>query len=260
MLLQERLIRQLIFPYVNQGGVIMKIRTDVNDVLIAHQSQSRGLNVQKPLKQQNNNVVTKSQPYNQSLADKLRLERSIGDALSIAHISQNLIQKAILVSSRLQGITSQAINTGKMNNNEVSSVLSDINATISNYGEQVIQPVQTRPIQQIDAVAGLPDIRNDLTDLKKVAENVNNSNNVAGLNTVQKTAADLNDKLEITRDIQINIQKAFVKQLDRSIPENSLNELNSAAKTADLIVSNPMQALKSQGNINPGNVETSLIG
>ncbi|OHD67741.1 MAG: hypothetical protein A2W19_12990 [Spirochaetes bacterium RBG_16_49_21] len=105
---------------------------------------------------------------------RLNAERSAGEALSIAHMSQNLIQRALAVARRLQGIASEALSTGKINIQGVNEALSDIRFVLGNFGESVTAPVQSpgRPMAKIPGVPEITDEKRAMKDIPELVSSV----------------------------------------------------------------------------------------
>ena len=60
------------------------------------------------------------------MTKRLRRERSLENALSIAQISQQLIQKVMTITQQLKQIANQAMTTGRVNTDELNRVVADI--------------------------------------------------------------------------------------------------------------------------------------
>ena len=122
----------------------MKIKTDVSDITVGKVYSKKDPN--KNISAKNFKSTQTGQINNQSnlqKAGKPTFDRSLGSAFSIAQVSNNIIQKAILISSRLKSIAAQAIASGKIDTSQMEIALSDINSTIDSYNLNVVAPIQS---------------------------------------------------------------------------------------------------------------------
>lgn len=161
-------------------------------------------------------------------------KRSITDALSISLAAQRIIQRAIEVSSRLQGMAQKAILTGKADFEEVIGAVA-----------RVRDVVQEMPDTEVASVAA--------TSLDIVPVNPSGSN--AGKS---KYLAETVTKLrEVESSVSANIS-SLGKQLEPLVSGSKIDSLSDETvtslnrETAFQITNDPKSALKSQGNIDPG--------
>ncbi len=141
----------------------MRITADVNSVIPGgiNVKQSAGvLNRKAGIKKQ---PVPASKSIQSSFVSRLQRERALGDALSIAQMSQSVIQKAMNVTSRLRSIASQAFGGSGVNTEDLNRVLSQIDNIIGEYGESVptpaVDPGQGRGSNMATAVENLERLR-----------------------------------------------------------------------------------------------------
>ncbi len=171
-------------------------------------------------------------------------EKSLGDALSIAQMSQNIIQKAIIASLRLKSIASKAMNTGKVDSQELTDAISQIQSSITEYGEKIAIPVQT-----LSKENQFSDAQNEFQSLKKTALEFNDniSRNPLAIDQVSNQLTEKNSVIE--RGI-VDIKNSMI-EISKEYPaiQNNINKLNS--DTIEMITGNSGKALVSQGNINP---------
>ena len=120
-------------------GIIMKITVDVNSVNSRVPDINSGKSLTSAAKPENRNSDSRIQ---NEVTRGLQRERSQIDALIIAQVSRDLIQKAITVSARLQSVASQAFTTGEVDTFEVRKQVSFIEADIADYGGVMSSPVK----------------------------------------------------------------------------------------------------------------------
>ena len=179
---------------------------------------------------------------------RLRIERSLGDALSIAQMSQNVIQRAMAVSLRLKNIASTAIASGNVNTQALNEALSDIRSTLSNFGEQVPNPVQLYTIPSAKIVE-MPDIRSEMKSIRDITNNLENGN-YAQASRIESVYGALNDKLKAFRVTEDNINALMKDMTAGYIPNDRARSGELTSHLKAVIVANPEYALAAQGNIN----------
>ncbi len=222
----------------------MIIKTDIKNLSLGNASFIRKT-TDVPLYgdiQENPRLSTKS------ISDRLSVERSLGDALSIAQMSQNVIQKALSISSRLKGIAAAAMATGSVNTQALNETLNDIRSTMDFYGEKVPSPLQSGAAPSAKIIE-IPDMRDALSSVRDVA------------GTLEKGIYNQSDRIEaLTRNLndlltQYRITENRITDLMRETaagftpptptrPGQLLGQITAA------ITSNPDYALSVQGNIN----------
>lgn len=196
-------------------------------------------------------TVKNRQPDSIPLKDinsRLRIERSLGDALSIAQMSQNVIQRAVAVSLRLKNIASAAIASGNVNTQALNEALSDIRSTLSNFGEQVPNPVQLYTILSAKIVE-MPDIRNEMKSIRDITHNLENGNYVQA-SRIDSVNGTLNDKLKAFRVAEDTITALMREMTAGFAPNARVRSSELASQVKAVIIANPEYALAAQGNIN----------
>jgi hypothetical protein len=222
----------------------MIIKTDVRNISISKPPMARNA-------ADVSQTVKNRQPDSTPLKDinnRLRIDRSLGDALSIAQMSQNIIQRAMAVSLRLKNIASTAIASGNVNTQALSEALSDIRSALSNFGEQVPNPVQLYTIPSAKNVE-MPEIRGEMKSIRDITHNLENGN-YAQAGRIESVYGALNDKLKAFRATEDKIT-ALMKEMTAGYASNDRahsGELASHVKA--VIIANPEYALAAQGNIN----------
>ena len=148
----------------------MKIGNDIPDII---PKNFKNLNSSNN-KSFNRKIQGISQNHSQTLGSRISSNRSIGDALTLARISQSLIQKAIIISSRLMNLASEAMTTGKIDTEEVDLAVNEINSSISTYGSEITTPVTTISDSSPN-IEPMPEFRNDMENLKDEAVKIQNN-------------------------------------------------------------------------------------
>ncbi len=164
----------------------------------------------------------------QDLANPPR--RALNDAMNIARLSQTVLQKAMMISSRLQNIATEAMTTGTVRDAELSSILADMNATLDRFGEN-IAPSTEVGIQQ--AGRSVPE---DLARAKEMTA------------SLMKKISQGGDTTGMTGEISrtaVQAEKAIltVASNDRINPDTLLRSTSAA------ILNDPDGALASQAQV-----------
>ncbi len=217
----------------------MKITTDVSsaglrppgNVLPRSSSNSRSMNVSDA-------KVT------QDVMVKMQREKSLIDALAIAQSSRELVQKALNVSSRLLSLASEAMITGRVNMDELSSQMTSINGAMGGYGERVSVPVEGTPVPVDDVQVKLDE---SFARLKEKGTDLLNGKQVAAEDFVPVTEILSGIAPEI--DDRVNTYTAELGSV-KKIEDFNFNYPGLNKSTADMVISNPVQSLEAQGNIN----------
>lgn len=217
----------------------MKITTDVN---------SAGLrptgNVLPRSSADNRNINTSDAKVAQEVIARMQREKSLVDALAIAQSSRELVQKALNISSRLMSLASEAIITGRVNMDELSSQMSSINGSMVNYGESVTVPVQGTPAPVDNVQVKLDE---SFARIKERAGEM-----VAGKPVTKKEFEPIAVNLKgiaFELDTKINNYSAELGSV-RKIEDINFNYAGLNKSTADMVISKPVSALEVQGNIN----------
>ena len=218
----------------------MKITTDVNsaglrppgNVVSRSSSDSRSIN-------------TSDAKAAQDVIVKMQREKSLIDALAIAQSSRELVQKALNISSRLMSLASEAMVTGRVNMDEVSTQMSSINGSMGNYGERVSVsvPAEGTPVPVDNVHVKLDE---SFARIKERAGDM-----LAGKPVDKKDFEPITVNLkEITSEIDVKIS-SYTAELGsvKKIEDFNFNYTGLNRNTADIVVNNPARALVAQGNI-----------
>jgi hypothetical protein len=176
------------------------------------------------------------------------IERALGDALSIAQMSQNIIQRAMTISLQLKSIAASAIASGRINQTELSQALSEMRSAFGRYGEDMAPPAQAASLRSAK-VPDMPDISADMKSLRDIAHDLHNgaTDRAAALDGVMR---GLGEKLAAFRTAGDAIT-ALMRESSAGGPAGKQflpRELVSQLK--ERIAANPSSALLAQGNIN----------
>ena len=197
----------------------------------------------------NENVLPRVSPSNANLnarasqdtVSRMQRERAFIDALTIAQSSRDIIQKALTISSQLMGLVSDAMATGRINQDQLSSHIQSINSIIGNYGEIVSTPI-TNDVQ--------PQVRNEqvrvnenFTQLRDMAVGIQ-SGRLTGPKDFEPVTKNLN---AISSELDVKINNSL-RDLGSTNRNNNFQELSRS--TGAIILNNPVYALVAQGNIN----------
>jgi len=187
------------------------------------------------------------QQLQQSIIARLATERSMGDALSIAQVSQSLIQKAIIISTQLRNIASQALITGKIDQAALSQAVSEIPGDVQREEPAVTAQLQ-RVINIPAAEMGRINAAGEIEEMSKIGEAMT-------LGTIPSAAGfdALDERLQVKSrgagEIISRIQEMMGRTLEE-YPANTEGVMNPlSARTARNIVQYPESALIAQGNL-----------
>jgi len=180
----------------------------------------------------------------QDVIVKMQREKSLIDALAIAQSSRELVQKALNISSRLMSLASEAMITGRVNMDELSSQMSSINGSMGSYGERVNVPVEGTPVPVDDVRVKLDE---SFARLKEKGAELQNGKMVAA-EDFKPVALKLKE-ISSEIDVKVNSYSAELGS-NKKIENFNFNYPGLNKSTADMVVGNPVQSLEAQGNIN----------
>lgn len=224
--------------FIPGRGISMKITTDVNSAGIRP-----GGNVLPRSNTDSRSINTSDAKVAQDVILKMQREKSLVDALVIAQSSRELVQKALNISSRLMSLASEAMISGRVNADEVSTQMSSINISMAGYGERVSAPVESPQVPVNNAQVKLNE---NFAALKEKAGDMMSGKPVAKTEFEPITAG----LKEVVSEYDAMI-KSYSKELGsvKRIEDFSFNYTGLNRNTADMVVGNPVKALESQGNI-----------
>jgi hypothetical protein len=183
-----------------------------------------------------------------TLVSRLGIERSLGDALSIAQMSQSVIERALAISSRLKSIAAGAMVTGKINAPELDQAFNEIKSALGGYGEQPYSParIQTQPSVKI---VELPDINPDIKSLRDAAKGLQEGN-YPRAESMESLRRSLNEKLSSFRASEEKITEMMRETASGYVRNNRIQSGELTSRVSAGILANPELALTAQGNIN----------
>lgn len=222
----------------------MMIKTDLSSIALNRSTLNR--DTAPPPVARNTAETSRMSPH--SIVNRLTIERSLGDALSIAQMSQNIIQKAMAISLRLSNIAASAMASGRINTQELNETLSDIRSALGSYGEEVPAPMQIGSAPSANR-GGTPDVRNAVKSIQAIAHNLQNGDNNQS-ESIEAVRRHLGEQLNNYR-LSENRITALMRE---TAPETAATAPLTAGALADQIrtsiEANPQRALSIQGNIN----------
>jgi hypothetical protein len=214
----------------------MKITTDLSQVLSTRPQVQAPRSPQIPSMKHLEQVQVR---IDQSIADRLTMERSLNDALSITQMSHSVLQKAMVVSSRLRNVAEQTIMSGRTDSGELQTAMAEIQGAMQQYGERIAAPaVQATPLAQ-----------NGVERVIAAAEAFR-SGTVPGTQELNAIDRQLSGSLTETGRTVEQLQERL-QTLARSLPEPAaFNPGSAVPETARMITENGTLALNVQGHIN----------
>jgi len=228
----------------------MKITSDVN--LLNRRVPDINPGKNPVILPQPDNRTSDSQIQNQVIRG-IQRDRAQLDALIIAQVSRDLIQKAITISARLQSAASEAFTTGRIDAVEVKNQLSFISGDIADYGGMVAPPVN-------------PQLRNQGGGEVVVAEQFNRIREY-GENLLQREKVDpqvfaaISENLnEVSDQMSRSIDAFYSDFRTEEIRPDGGAETLAVGNMSREILNNPAGALNAQGNLSPevaGNLATA---
>jgi len=222
----------------------MIIKTDVRNISVVNAPVARNTAViSAPIRNRQPDIF----PH-EAMANRLRTERALGDALSIVQISQNVIQRAISVSTQLKNIASNAIASGKINTQALNEALSEMRSAFNAFGEQVYNPLQLYTIPSAKIVE-MPDIRSEMKSISDITNNLENRN-YAQAGRIESVNAALNDKLKAFKAAEDKITVLMRDMTAGYATDIRMRPGELANRVKSEIINNPVYALAAQGNIN----------
>lgn len=224
----------------------MIIRTDINTITANRQPTAERSSAPRAPR-----VTREAElPARQTMTRRLEMERSLGDALSIAQMSQNLVQRVLNLSLRLKNISSGALTTGKINAQELSEALSTVKSTLGEYGESVSIPLQSYASAST-VRKELPDISGDMRNFREIADQMKDGN-YRQTERIDALTSDLSRKSEQIK----TAENTITGLMKNSAAYSSIHTDNDAEKILSRVrtsmESNPGTALYLQGNISHG--------
>jgi len=216
----------------------MKITTNSGDYLQYRLKQQSQPKVFQSIGRKSTVQNTQHLKMQHGELNRLQKERAFGDALSVAQMSRSLIQKAIVISSQLQSIASQALSQGGINQNELSQVVSSIDSSLQQFGEKITPPITSQAVK-----VPIPDPIDNMNQMKQYATTLPGSGDITPL---EKIHQDLLGKEKLVGekidDISTDMRAIVPQQRDKITG-------NDVLPISQQVGLNPSEALRVQGNL-----------
>jgi len=175
----------------------------------------------------------------------LQRDRAQLDALIIAQVSRDLIQKAITVSARLQSVASEAFTTGRIDAVEVRNQVSFISGDIADYGGMITAPV--KPQLQNQSGAGAV-ITEQFDRLKDIGEELLSGEKVDPRAFIEISGSLNKVSGQLSRSIDSFYSDFRTEEMG---PEGEAVISAAAGNMSRSILASPAEALSAQGNLSP---------
>jgi hypothetical protein len=228
----------------------MKIRTDVSDQVYLKGYERAPQRAPSKVSESMRSDRLVDPQVLQSITSRLNKEKVLGDALTIAQMSQNVLQKAMIASLQLKSLAMQAVTSGKINTEELASTVSQINSSLGDYGTTIAPPVTT-PIQQNPEVPKMPPIEQEIVAVKRIADDFQRGK-IPEDGSIDQTIGNIKNKTD-TYNYLAGVVADSMNRISREYAtENSLNYRSLAGASAEMIIQNPGASLATQGNIRHG--------
>jgi hypothetical protein len=231
----------------------MKINTNIEGIIAGKMNaQTAGTNT----KESNKADVMREKP-SQTLQN-LSQKRTLVDAVIITQIAQDFFQKAVLISSKLKSLASDAINSGKIKGPELNDTLKDISSLnkIQDGFAATITVQSDTNLNRVGVISEMPQIqtmqtKEDINSLNEFANDLSSGN--VNLKKIDRINENLTNKASAAdRSFNQLISKFPIP--DNIVKTNGGSSVVKYSEVAQNTVSQiekyPQAALKSQGNIN----------
>jgi hypothetical protein len=189
-------------------------------------------------------------------AQNFSKKKTYYDVIVITQIAHSFFQKALLLSSSLGKVVSDALTSGKIKQGELSEALTGIRSSLNEIQDEIAPQSSSAPqnyaaVYQFTGVH--PDIPHINTEVNSLGEIVNGlmSGNMPDLKRIDRITDSLSNKASNIENLlnQFVMDLQFpVKRLDSNLTAEKSSGL--ITDTVNLISSYPQAALQSQGNIN----------
>jgi hypothetical protein len=238
-----------------QGGTDMKINTNIENRPIENRPAAGRTQHAAEITTTDSKTGSIHEKASQ-IAENISKKRTHFDAIVITQIAQSFFQKALLVSSSLGKVVSDALTSGEIKQGELTAALSGIRSSMSEI-QGGITPNASNPPQNFAALfqytgvqPHIPQIDTEVNELDKIINGMS-SGTMPDLKTVDRITNSLTNK---TSAID-NALSGFFSNLQFTATglNAGLSAENSTAivkSTETLISSYPLPALQAQGNIN----------
>ncbi len=194
-------------------------------------------------------IPEKSSQTLQNLSQK----RTLVDAVIINQIAQDFFQKAVLISSKLKSLASEAFTTGKLKEPELNDTLKDISSLnkIQEGFTSTRTVVHNANLNHVGVITEVPKFqtKEDIKSLEEFANDLSSGN--VNLKKIDRINENLTNKASA-------VDNSFNQLVNELSFQGSIAAKNSsvikypelAQDTVSQIAKYPQTALKSQGNLN----------
>jgi len=176
------------------------------------------------------------------------IERAMGDALSIAQMSQDIIQRAMTISFQLRSIAASAMASGRVNQPELSQALSEMRSAFGRYGEGFTPPAQAASIRSAK-IPEMPDFSAEMKSLRDISNDLRNGayDRAAAIEGVIR---GLGEKLTAFRTAGEAISSLMRESSAAGTAEKPVYPRELVTQIKEHLAANPAASLSAQGNIN----------
>jgi len=177
----------------------------------------------------------------QGISNRLSMDRSLADALSIAQVSASLVQKAIVVSSRLRNIAAEALASGRIDTAALEETVSQIPADLERFSD--VMPGHPR-VNMDAGTARTVNVSDILAETAGVAENIRQGN-IPGEEIFNR----LDDNLVARQRDLGEVAAGLENRIGARGPVFKDVTPNLTGSTVETIIGKPGDALAAQGNV-----------
>ena len=173
------------------------------------------------------------------------------DALAIARMSQSVIQRAITIALRLKSIAAGAIATGDVDRRALAETMSEIRAALGEEGARPSPAVSAPPSSR--GTVRPADLGEELGLLGDAASGLARGGTAPRLDTIDGALRKLEGKNNSYMGLEIDIMGGVTKN-PMTGPGGMRSAADLASRTGSDLSSDPVTALKSQGNLTAATV------
>ena len=203
----------------------------------------------KPFSSAGTPSVTDSKHVNSKIQGLAR-DRGAIDALIIAQMAREFMQKAIVISSRLQGVAMEAMASGKMNAGEFGETLSSINDSLRKMDSGFAPSIASLGSESsVESVKDIPDIRPDVKAMKEFAVDLD-AGRVKDSHNINRITESLERKESEMPEIVKKLGDSLSQLFGNAVSGRDMELPVFAERTAGQILENPDAAFAAQGNLN----------
>jgi hypothetical protein len=184
----------------------------------------------------------------------LSTERNLISSVIVNQIAQNLIQNAILISTKLRDIASKGILTGELDQADLDDTLSGMKTSmeyLKNESTDIMQSVE-KNMRAFNFIPSVPDlqVRTEM-DIRKEINFISDFMNSAGTDQSPglKSIDNIRDSLLYKESVVKEFLSDTVKKLNLNVEKTENFQLSQPDDIIKFINIHSDSALSSQGNI-----------